>query len=70
MLPRENYKMILAKMNECMNIPTGLFDRLETFQCTIFKQFDNDWREVTEIRRLNDQFRALIYPIGRFANTN
>ena len=64
MLPWGEYKKVLDKMNECMIIPEGLFNRLKVFNCKIFENFDEDWREVTEIRSLAVQFESLIYPIG------
>ena len=63
MIPKEHFDEILKRMNECMTIPTGLFGRLNAFECQINEKYNNDWREVSEIRSLNDQFLALIYPI-------
>ena len=65
MQSKEVYKETLEKMNQCMIIPLGLFNRLELFECRIHETFVNDWREVSEIKRLNVQFESLDYPIGQ-----
>ena len=64
MLPENEYKKILEKMEECMTIPPGLFNRLIKFKCRISERFNNDWREVSEIRSISEQFEVLEYPAG------
>jgi hypothetical protein len=64
MLPSEKFKEINDRMNEYMVVPPGLFDRLENFNCSIQNQFSSDWREVCEMKRLNEQFVQLKYPKG------